>query len=162
MIGSSVFGGLVFWISDWMFFNAFDVLIKYLKVNRHHNPTASSISRSLKDTRVHFKRSQSLRENKLTKFRKPCTWALLQTIDSTREMTYLGSLPLNCIPMWFFHKDTLCKITIEEGIGNIELMKIPPLINRHRENNMYRVEAYHKAEGLLIVHHVGQGEPTSN
>ena len=37
MIGSSVLGGFVFLISDSMFSTAFDVLIKILKVYRHHN-----------------------------------------------------------------------------------------------------------------------------
>ena len=39
MIGSSVHGGLVFWISDSMFSTTFDVLIKISKVYRHQNLT---------------------------------------------------------------------------------------------------------------------------
>ena len=88
--------------------------------------------------------TQSLREDKLTEFFKPCTWALLQTIDSTMEMTYLGSLPLNHIPRWLLHKDIFSKITIEEGIEHIELMKKPPLIHRQSEYNMYLVKAEHR------------------
>ena len=85
-----------------------------------------------------------MREDKLTEFCKPGTGTLLQTIDSILEMIYLGSLPLNCIPKWFLHKDTFSKITIKEGIGHIELMKRLALIHYQRENNIYQVEANHK------------------
>ena len=88
--------------------------------------------------------------------------ALLQTIDSAMEMTYLCSHPLNYITRWLLNKDTFRKITIEEGIRHIELMKRPPLIHCQRENNTYRVKADHMGEGLLVVNHVGIGEPTSN
>ena len=94
-------------------------------------------NRALKDSRVHFTRSQSLREDKLVEFLKPCTWAILQTMDRTMEMRYLGSLPLNNVPRWLLHKDTFSKITLEEGIGHIELMKISPLIHCQRENNTH-------------------------
>ena len=43
--------------------------------------------------------------------------------DKYSGHTYLGSLPLNCIPKWLLHKDMFNKITIEEDIGHIELMK---------------------------------------
>ena len=111
---------------------------------------------------VHFTRIESLRKNKLTEVRKPCTWGLLQTIDSTMEMTYLGSLPLKNIPRWFLNKDTFHKITIEEGIGHIELKKRPPLIHRQRENNTHWVKADHRGECLLIVNLVGLREPIGN
>ena len=39
MIGSFVIGGLVFSISDPMFSDVFNVLIKILKVYRHHIPS---------------------------------------------------------------------------------------------------------------------------
>ena len=89
-------------------------------------------------------------------------WALLQTIDSMIEMIYLGSLPLNYIPRWLLHKDTLSKIVVEEGIGPVKLMKRLPLIHRQRENNMYQVKAYHMGEGFFVFNLIGLGEPTSN
>ena len=89
-------------------------------INIYNEYDASNISRGLKDNRVYFTRVQSLRTDKLTKFYKPCTWALLQTIDGKMEMTYLCSPPLNHIPRWLLHKYTFSKITIEEGIGHKE------------------------------------------
>ena len=94
----------------------------------------------------HFTRSETLREDKLTEFFKARTGALLETIESTIEMTNLGTLPLNSIPKLLLHKDTFSKVTIEEDIGHIELIMRPPLIHRQRENNMYLVKADHKGE----------------
>ena len=83
-------------------------------------------------------------------------------LDSTMEMTYLGSLPFSHILRWLLHKDTFSKITIEEGIGRIEMMKKPPLIHRQREYNTYLAKADHMGQGLLIVNHVGLGELMSH
>ena len=122
----------------------------------------SNRSRGSKDSRIHFIRIQSLREDELTEFHKPCIWALLQTIDSTMEMTYVGSLFLNSLPNWFLNKHMLSKIIIDKGIRHIKLMKRPPLIHRQRENNTYRDKADHRGEGLLEVNLKGLREPTSN
>ena len=122
----------------------------------------SDISRGSKDSRIHFVRSQSLREDKLTEFHKPRMWALLQTIDRTMEMTYVGSLSLNSLPNWLLNKHMLSKITIDKGIRHIKLMKRPPLIHRQRENSTYRVKADRRGEGLLVVNLIGLREPTSN
>ena len=45
-------------------------------INIYSQYDALSTSRSLKDTRVHFIRSQSLREDKLAEFFKSHMWAL--------------------------------------------------------------------------------------
>ena len=66
------------------------------------------------------------------------------------------------MPMWFLHKDMFGKITIEEGIRHIKLMKRPPLIQCQRKNNTYRVKADHGRGGLHVVNPVSLGEPTSN
>ena len=74
------------------------------------------------DSRVHFTKTQSMREDKLTEFHSPCTWALLQTIEIVMKMIYLGSFLLNRIPWWLFLKDTLSKITLGEGVRRIKLI----------------------------------------
>ena len=77
---------------------------------------------SAKHCRVHSTGSETLGQNELTELGKPCTGALLQSVEGALEMADLGSRTRNRISGWLLHKDLLGEIAVKEGVGNIQLM----------------------------------------
>jgi hypothetical protein len=57
----------------------------------------------------------------LTEFVKPSTWRLFEAIDRLLEMIH--TLPLGLKPKWFSHINSVTKITMQECIFDIELVK---------------------------------------
>ena len=93
---------------------------------------------------------------------EPCVRALLKSLDGLLKETYHRRLSLSNIPRRLLHVHLFRKVTIKKGIGDVELMKRPCLVESYREENVNGTEASHMREGLSIVETIGLGEPPSH
>ena len=93
---------------------------------------------------------------------EPRTRALLQPINSLLEETHLRRLPLSNVPRRLLHEYLLIEVAVKEGIGYVQLMKRPGLIQGNGEENPDGAEARHRRECLMIVKTIGLRKATSH
>ena len=114
------------------------------------------------DSRIRYSRDKAIRKKQLRELVEPRTWALLQPIDSLLEETHLRRLPLSNVPRRLLHEYLLIEVAVKEGIGHVQLMKRPGLIQGNGEENPDGAEACHRREGLMIVKTIGLKKATSH
>ena len=114
------------------------------------------------DSRIGDSRDEAIREEQLRELVEPRTRALLQPIDSLLEETHRRRLPRSNVPRRLLHEDRLIELAIKEGIGHVELMKRPGLIQSNGEEDTDGAEARHKRECLMIVKTVGLRKATGH
>ena len=90
------------------------------------------------------------------------TRALLQPIDSLLEETHRRRLPLSNVPRRLLHEYLLIEVSVKEGIGHVQLMKRPRLIQSDGEENTDGAEARHMRECLMIIKTVGLRKATGH
>ena len=96
------------------------------------------------DSRIGDGRDEAIREEQLGELVEPRTRALLQPIDSLLEETYRRRLPLSNVPRRLLHEHLLIEVSVKEGIGHVQLMKRPGLIQSDGEDNTDGAEARHR------------------
>ena len=114
------------------------------------------------DNRIRYSRDEAIREEQLRELLEPRTRALLQPIDSLLEETHLRRLPLSNVPGRLLHEYLLIKVSVKKGIGHVQLMKRPGLIQSNREENTDGAEARHRRECIMIVKTIGLRKATSH
>ena len=76
--------------------------------------------------------------------------------------THLRRLPLSNVPRRLLHKYLLSEVSVKEGIGHVQLMKRPGLIQSDREEDTDGAEARHRRECLMIVKTIGLRKATGH
>ena len=114
------------------------------------------------DSRIGYSRDEAIREEQLRELVEPRTRALLQPIDSLLEETHLRRLPLSNVPRRLLHEYLLIEVSVKEGVGHVQLMKRPGLIQSDGEEDTDGAEARHRRECLMIVKTIGLRKATGH
>jgi hypothetical protein len=85
----------------------------------------------------------------LIEFVKQSTWRVFEAIDRFLEMTH--TLPLGLKPRWLSHIISLSKITMQECIFDIELVKWPIKISSQKDNNTDRIQLGNRGKSLSVI-----------
>ncbi|KAL3015697.1 hypothetical protein AAZX31_06G170900 [Glycine max] len=87
----------------------------------------------------------------MTKFTKPCSRRLFQPIKRPTKLTHKAILPLSNKPRRLLHINILLKITVEEDILNIKLMKGPMTDGRHSKKQTNSGELGYRRESITVI-----------
>jgi hypothetical protein len=82
---------------------------------------------------------------------KPCTGSLLEAVDGFVKFAHVIWMDRIYKSLGLFHVDLFIKHTMQEGIGNIQLLKCPIEVSCKSQNKAYISRFDNRTKGVMIV-----------
>ncbi|KAL2656120.1 hypothetical protein AAZV13_04G103300 [Glycine max] len=106
---------------------------------------------TIKNRMISLTSFQPKKLNNMTEFTKPSLRGLLQPIERSTQLTNKTILPLSNKPRRLLHINLLLKITMEESILNVKLMKRPMTHGCHSKKQTNSGDFSHRRKGVTLI-----------